>query len=122
LKQILNLYRLFLAGSNNLIDLSDSVTAFSCEQDIKANPVWKTLPNQGATVSYISIGEKRRGEAPKTIIGPTNTGRQEICVGIYFVWSERYDKDLKRNRITSDDTKRFSIGTNLNEVVILEDR
>lgn len=114
------LERLYIQWQNNpteanLIILTDQITAIACEQDITANPYWKTTPTLGANIYYQSIGERNRGAAPNPINNPTQT-QQPICLGKYYIWAER------GGRATSDKNKRFTVYLGITEIVVVEDR
>lgn len=99
----------------NLVALTDKITAIACEQDILANPFWKTTPTLGAIIFYQTIGQRSRGEDPNSINNPTQT-QQPICLGKYYVWAER------RGKATSDKNKTFTIYLGITEIIVVEDR
>ena len=98
-----------------LIALSDRIAAISCEQNIVANPSWKTTPNHGANLYYQSVGERKRGGTITPINNPTQT-EQPICLGIYYVWAERGGK------VTSNRDKKYVVFLGLRDVTVVEDR
>lgn len=98
----------------NLIAVTDQITAISCEQNISANPFWKTTPGLGANIYYQSLGERKRGSRPNPINNPTQT-QQPICLGEYYIWAERGGK------ATSDKDKRFTIYLGISEIIVVED-
>jgi hypothetical protein len=99
----------------NLIALTDTITAIACEQNIAANPFWKTSPSLGANIYYQSLGERQRGVTPNPINNPTQT-QHPICLGKYYVWAER------AGRPTSDKNKTFTIYVGVTEITVIEDR
>jgi hypothetical protein len=103
----------------NLIALTDEIIAIACEQDVFATPLWKTTPTPGATLYYQSIGERRRKEAAHPINNPTET-QQPICLGRYYIWSERFDEGTQQNKVTSDKNKRFDVYLGIPEIIVLE--
>jgi hypothetical protein len=95
------------------IALNDYVIFSSCEQGIEANPLWMTITEPGAFVYYQSKGERNRNETPHRIDDKSNF-QQKVCVGKYFVWSER------NGRATSDKNKDYDIDATTSEVRVVE--
>lgn len=99
----------------NLTALTEQITDAACDQKVTAHGAWKTTPTLGALIYYQTKRARERGDRPESISNPTET-KQAVCIGRYYVWSERGGK------VTSDRERLLFIGQATASITVVEDR
>ena len=95
------------------IEVSNAIDAAAQRKSVTSELNVKTSPDGGATIKCQTIGERSRGETPRTLGSSELT--ESVGIGDYFIWAERNATP------TSSKNNRYLIVARKEHVSISED-